>query len=72
MTYFYFVGFNAKAIDGPNRFTGNVEHSTENEITTMAHTEKIIEELSAHYEGKYTDFIITGLYLLRKEEQSNS
>ncbi|MEO2223207.1 hypothetical protein [Priestia megaterium] len=72
MTYFYFVGFSATSVVGKQIAFGNIEHSTENEITSMEQIQTIIEELSTHYEGQYKNFNITGLHLLRTEEQPSS
>ncbi|PHC41321.1 hypothetical protein COF09_16570 [Bacillus toyonensis] len=68
MKYIYFVGFSAIAVEARQQLFGNMEHSTENEITTLAQTNTIVEEITNHYEGKFKDITVIGLHLLRKEE----
>ncbi|MFF2291024.1 hypothetical protein [Peribacillus butanolivorans] len=68
MKYFYFVGFTAKSVEGRQQAFGNTEYTTENEITNLAQTDAIIDEITELYEGKFKDITITGLHLLRKEE----
>jgi hypothetical protein len=72
MTYFYFVGFSAQPLVGKGVLNGNIEYSTETEITSMEQIQPIVDELSTQHGGEYKNFTVTGLYLLRKEEKSNS